>query len=87
MRRDENQKNPSKSKEVMIFKTRDYTCIGKGNRNIYSLKWGRDSHSLTGRNYEKFTFTYLHLIINLTKLMKLITCSYFRLNTNIPFES
>jgi hypothetical protein len=30
---------------------------------------------------------YWHLIINLTKLMKLIACSYFRLNTNIPFES
>ena len=42
--------------------------------------------SLTGHNYEQFRW-YLHLIINLTKLMKLITCSYFRLNTNIPFES
>ena len=42
--------------------------------------------SLTGSNYEQFRW-YWHLIINLTKLMKLIACSYFRLNTNIPFES
>jgi hypothetical protein len=40
--------------------------------------------SLTGRNYEQFRW-YWHLIINLTKLMKLIACSYFRLNTNIPY--
>jgi hypothetical protein len=45
-----------------------------------------DPDSLTECNYEQFRW-YLPLIINLTKLMKLITCSYFRLSTNIPYES
>ena len=55
-------------------------------RNGKKLFNNFDKVSLTGRNYEQFRW-YLHLIINLTKLMKLITCSYFTLNTNIPFES
>ena len=48
------------------------------------------SLTATGRNYEQFRWYWpWHLIIiyKFDQLMKLIACSYFRLNTNIPFES
>ena len=63
--------------------------VDKGFRGKQYQKTTRASNpkrDYTRRNYEQFRW-YLHLIINLTKLMKLITCSYFRLYTIIPFES
>ena len=52
---------------------------------MLSEKAKQENISLTGRNYEQLRW-YLRLIINLTILIKLITCLYFRLNTNYFFQ-